>query len=76
MAYDALQRRGTIFTVCNVALTLLSEGMAKAAGLTITKEKAKEEWIANMLPGAHIVASGVLAVNRAQEAGCTYCYAG
>ena len=30
----------------------------------------------NLLPGMAIVPSGVLAVNRAQEHGCTYCYAG
>jgi hypothetical protein len=29
-----------------------------------------------LLKGVSLGASGVYAVNRAQEAGCTYCYAG
>jgi intracellular sulfur oxidation DsrE/DsrF family protein len=29
-----------------------------------------------LLPGVHLAASGVYAVNRAQQAGCTYCFAG
>ena len=74
MAYDRLQGRGVIFTICNVALTLVSGAAAEAAKLP--KDAAKAEWMANMLPGSFVVPSGVLAVNRAQEKGCTYCYAG
>jgi intracellular sulfur oxidation DsrE/DsrF family protein len=73
-AYDKLQGRGVIFTVCNVALTVLSGIVADAA--KVPKASARDEWIANMLPGATVVPSGVLAANRAQEKGCTYCYAG
>jgi intracellular sulfur oxidation DsrE/DsrF family protein len=36
----------------------------------------KKDWVSGILPGIQIVPSGVLAVNRAQEHGCTYCYAG
>lgn len=74
MAFEKLQARGTIFTVCNVALTILSGLTAQAAGLP--KEKAKDEWTAGMFKGVFIVPSGVLAVNRAQQSGCTYCFAG
>jgi intracellular sulfur oxidation DsrE/DsrF family protein len=76
MAYDALQTRGTVFTVCNVALTVLSGMAADAAKVSMAKDAARKEWMANLLPGATIVPSGVLAVNRAQEKGCTYCFAG
>ena len=74
MAIEKLQARGVRFVVCNVALTLLSGMMGKSAGLT--PEAAKKEWTAAMHPGFMIVPSGVLAVNRAQEAGCKYCSAG
>ncbi len=66
--------RGVIFTVCNVALTALSEVAAKKAGVSV--DAAKEEWKAGLVQGMTIVPVGVLAVNRAQEKGCTYCYGG
>jgi len=39
-------------------------------------ETIKKEWIANLLPGVTVVPSGVIAVNRTQEKGCAYCFAG
>jgi intracellular sulfur oxidation DsrE/DsrF family protein len=66
--------RGVIFTVCNVALTVLSGKLAGGAG--VSADDAKKEWTANLVPGMTIVPVGVLAVNRAQEKGCTYCYGG
>ena len=74
MAFEKMQARGAVVTVCNVALTVLSGFTAQAAGLP--KESAKQDWIAGMFPGVVVVPSGVLAVNRAQKKGCTYCYAG
>ncbi len=68
-----LVNRGVIFTVCNVALTKISERFAPAAGTTAAA--AKQEWTEALLPGMNLVPIGVLAVNRAQEKGCTYCYA-
>jgi intracellular sulfur oxidation DsrE/DsrF family protein len=69
-----LVNRGVIFTVCNVALTVISGKLAGNAG--VTADAAKQEWTAAVVPGATIVPVGVLAVNRAQEKGCTYCYGG
>ena len=69
-----LLARGAVVTVCNVALTVLSGMAATAAGLP--PENAKDEWTANLIPGVVVVPAGVLAVNRAQENRCTYCYAG
>jgi intracellular sulfur oxidation DsrE/DsrF family protein len=74
MSIDKLQARGVLFTVCNVALTVLSSLTAQSAG--VTPEVAKQEWTAGLIPGMYIVPSGVWAVNRAQEKGCTYCAAG
>jgi intracellular sulfur oxidation DsrE/DsrF family protein len=74
MAFEKLQARGAIFTCCNVALTVLSGMAAQNAGLPV--DVAKEEWLAGMFKGVRVVPSGVLAVNRAQKKGCTYCFAG
>lgn len=73
-AIDKLLARGVQYTACNVALTVVSGVLSKNAG--VTPEAAKAEWTANLLPGVVLVPSGVLAVNRAQEKGCTYCSAG
>ena len=74
MALEKLQARGAVVVVCNVALTVLSGVTAQAAGLP--KDTAKQDWLLGMFPGVVVVPSGVLAVNRAQKKGCTYCYAG
>ena len=73
MAFEKLAARGVIFTVCNVALTVITGMVTPAGG---DKAKTKAEWIAGMHKGVNIVPSGVLAVGRAQEKGCTYCSGG
>jgi intracellular sulfur oxidation DsrE/DsrF family protein len=69
-----LAKRGVIFTVCNVALTVLSGNFANNAG--VSKAAAKAEWTQKLLPNMTLVPVGVMAVNLAQEHGCTYCYGG
>ena len=71
---QAITTRGVIICACNMALTVASGMAAPKAG--VTADVAKKEWTANLLPGVVLVPSGVYAVNRAQETGCTYCYAG
>ncbi|MBI3789755.1 MAG: hypothetical protein HY275_02620 [Gemmatimonadetes bacterium] len=71
---DKLPALGVTPVVCNLALNKLSERMAGAMG--IKPEDAYAEWKANLVAGVQIAPSGVLAVGRAQEAGCTYCFAG
>jgi hypothetical protein len=66
--------RGVILVACNLALTVLSGMGAEKIG--VAKDQAKAEWEAGLLKGVALAASGVYAVNRAQEAGCTYCYGG
>lgn len=66
--------RGVIITACNMALGALSGMTASKAG--VNADEAAKEWAASLLPGVVLVPSGVYAVNRAQEAGCTYCYGG
>lgn len=65
---------GVVVGVCHFAVTVLSGMAAKGAG--VTPEVALKEWEAGVVPGAMLVPSGVLAVGRAQEHGCSYCFAG
>jgi hypothetical protein len=75
MTYEqAMAKNGVIMVACNMALTVLSGMVAPKAN--VTADQAKAEWTANVLPGVSLAPSGVYAVNRAQQAGCTYAYGG
>ena len=69
-----LLKSGVLVGACDVAMTVYSSGAAKKMGLD--PAAVKKEWIAGLLPGVQIVPSGVMAVARAQELGCAYCFAG
>ena len=69
-----LKTPGVVIGVCHFAITVLSGMAAKGAG--VTPEVALKEWEAGVIPGAMLVPSGTMAIGRAQEHGCTYCYAG
>lgn len=73
-AIDRLIEKGTMVGACNVALRGQSRRLASNAG--VSADDAAKEWAANVLPGITIIPSGVWGVNRAQEAGCTYCAGG
>ena len=74
MAVDRLLASGVIIGACNIALTVLSKKMAGNAGVSAVD--AAKEWTANVVPGITIIPSGTWGVNRAQEAGCSYCAGG
>ena len=74
MAVDELVAKGVLFGICNMALTFYSAQMAKKTAMEA--ETIKKDWVANLLPGVQAVPSGVIAINRAQEKGCAYCFAG
>ena len=71
---NELQDSGVMFGVCDVALTVYSTVVAE--GMKLNAEEVRKEWVAGILPGIQIVPSGVWAINRAQERGCSYCFAG
>jgi len=71
---NELQESGVLFCVCDAAMTVYSAALAE--GMKLDAATVKKEWIAGLLPGIQVVPSGVWAVGRAQEHGCTYCYAG
>jgi intracellular sulfur oxidation DsrE/DsrF family protein len=74
MAVNELLDSGVLVGVCDMALTVYS--MQAAKQMEMSPEECKKDWVAGILPGIQIVPSGVLAVNRAQQHGCTYCWAG
>jgi len=73
-AVDRLLARGVVFGACNMALQVQSKMLASNAN--VTAEEAAKEWAANVVAGITIIPSGTWGVNRAQEAGCTYCAGG
>ena len=71
---NELQASGAMFCVCDVAMTVYSSAIAQN-----TKQdpaEIKKDWMTGLLPGIQVVPSGVWAVGRAQEHGCSYCFAG
>ena len=74
MAVDRLLGKGAVFGACNLALHNLSKQLASNAG--VSADDAAKEWAANLVPGITLLPSGVWGLNRAQEAGCTYCTGG
>ncbi len=71
---NELQDSGVMLCACNMALTVYSAAMAQGMGQDA--EEVKKDFLAGILPGIQVVPSGVWAVNRAQEHGCSYCFAG
>lgn len=71
---EALMSAGVMFAACDMALTVYSGLVAQS--MQTNPAMVKADWIANLIPGIQVVASGVLAVNGAQEKGCSYCFAG
>jgi intracellular sulfur oxidation DsrE/DsrF family protein len=71
---NELQANGVMFCVCNMAMTVFSGVLAQKTNGDAAA--IKKELDAAVLPGIQVVPSGVWAVGRAQEHGCTYCFAG
>ncbi|HVW59178.1 MAG TPA: twin-arginine translocation signal domain-containing protein [Puia sp.] len=71
---DQLQDNGVMFCVCDMAMTVYSA----VAGMSMNQDPAevKKDWLSGVLPGVMPMPSGIWAVGRAQEHGCTYCFAG
>lgn len=74
MEVETLLGRGVIFGVCNLATTVYSGMRADAIG--VPKDEAYKEWTSALIPGFTLVPSGIWAVNKAQEHGYSYAYAG
>ena len=64
---DSLTKRGMRIAVCGMATRQLSDAMAASVGSNGGRVYA--EVVANLVPNARLVPSGVIAVTRAQERG-------
>jgi intracellular sulfur oxidation DsrE/DsrF family protein len=73
-AIDELMKDGVMFGACNMAIKVYSGIIAK--NMNMDADAVMKDWVAGVIPGMQVVPSGVMAVNRAQEFKCTYCYAG
>jgi intracellular sulfur oxidation DsrE/DsrF family protein len=71
---NELQASGVMFAVCDAAMTVYSAALAE--GMKMDAATVKKEWISGLLPGVQVVPSGVWALGRAQEHGCSYIFAG
>jgi intracellular sulfur oxidation DsrE/DsrF family protein len=71
---NELQEDGVMFCVCQMAIAVFTARVAETTKMNV--DDVRKDWMAGMLPGIQPVPSGVWAVGRAQEHGCTYCFAG
>lgn len=71
---NELQQSGVMFFVCDAAITVYSAIVAES--MKMDPVEVKKEWVAGLLPNIRPVPSGVWAVGRAQEHGCSYCFVG
>lgn len=70
----AIVKRGAHFAICDMATNRIAGVIASAVGST--QPAIYKELAANLLPNGHLVAAGVVAINRAQEFGYSMLTAG
>ena len=68
-----LMEQGAVFVICGLALEKGAEFIAEQNGMD--KEEAKKDFMDSVFPGIEVASSGVWAVARAQEQGCSFIYA-
>jgi hypothetical protein len=73
--YEAHAKRGGHFAVCDSASHRYAGAIARKVD-GATAEGIYKEMVANVMPNAHFVAAGIIAVNRAQERGYSIAYVG
>jgi hypothetical protein len=71
---SALASRGAHFGICDMATNRIAGVVATA--VKSTQAEIYKELVANLLPNGHMVAAGVVAINRAQERGYSMLSAG
>jgi len=69
---SALQQRGGVFILCNNAFNVWMGILG--GGDAIKTADLRKEFEANILPGVYLVPAMVVAINQAQNHGCTYMY--
>jgi intracellular sulfur oxidation DsrE/DsrF family protein len=71
---SGLAEQGVHFAVCGRSTRGMIQGLVKQTGLTA--EALFEDFAAHLIPNAHIVPAGIVAVNRTQERGYAFAYSG
>ena len=69
---DAATKQGVQFAVCDLATHFFAMQLADA--MKLNADAVYRELTTNLIPNAHMVAAGIVAVNRAQERGYTFAY--
>jgi intracellular sulfur oxidation DsrE/DsrF family protein len=57
-----------------MAISVFSAAIAQK--MNMDAAEVKSDFLSGILPGIQVVPSGVWAVGRAQEHGCSYCFVG
>lgn len=70
VSVQAMVKRGVVFWQCNNALNGVVSMLAKAMKLEVPV--VREELVAGLMPGVHIVPAHTMAIGLVQERGCTY----
>jgi hypothetical protein len=71
---DALMQRGLVVVLCNNSFSKWVRDLSAAGHGSVDEVRGK--MMGWLIPGITLVPAAVLAVNRAQESGCTYFYSG
>jgi hypothetical protein len=71
---NELMNSGVMLCVCDMAMTVYSSAIAEQ--MKMDGAEIKKDWESGVLPGIQPVPSGVWALGRAQENGCSYIFAG
>ena len=74
IALDALAKRGVHYAVCGLSTRRISGVIARATGTPV--DAIFKELSANLIVSGHLVAAGVVAVNRSQERGYSVQFVG
>lgn len=72
--FELFQKRGGMICVCKKGLEHSAESLAEQQKLN--KDEVIKEFYDNVLPGIQMVPTGIWALNRVQEMGCTFSSAG
>jgi intracellular sulfur oxidation DsrE/DsrF family protein len=70
---DSLIKNGAHFAVCQLATRRIAGIIARQTGAKA--DEIYQELASNLIPNAHMVPAGIVAVNRAQERGYSFVYA-
>ncbi len=65
----ALANRGVHFAMCGLSTSRYAQEWARAIGGGVTAAAIRADLVANLVPNGHVVAAGVVAVQRAQSLG-------